>query len=33
MFFLVLAVPAVLLVLLGYVIGHGVWTWIAGTID
>ncbi len=30
MFVLVLAVPALLVVLLGYVVGHGLWSSIAG---
>jgi hypothetical protein len=29
-FVLVLAVPALLVVVLGYVVGHGLWTLIAG---
>jgi hypothetical protein len=29
-FVLVLAVPALLVVVLGYVIGHGLWSWIGG---
>ena len=33
MFVLVLAVPALLVVVLGYVIGHGLWSWIGGIID
>ena len=32
-FVLVVAVPALLVVVLGYVVGHGLWTWIAGTAD
>jgi hypothetical protein len=33
MFVLVFAVPALLVVVLGYVIGHGLWAWIGGMID
>lgn len=33
MFVLVVAVPALLVVVLGYVLGHGLWTWIAGAVD
>ena len=33
MFVLVFAVPALLVVLLGYVVGHGLWSWIGGMID
>ena len=33
MFLLVLAVPALLLVVLGCVVGHGLGTWIAGIAD
>ncbi len=33
MFVLLLAVPALLVVILGYVVGYGVWTWIGGLID
>jgi hypothetical protein len=29
-FVLVLAVPALLVVVLGYVVGYGVWTWLTG---
>jgi hypothetical protein len=32
-FVLVLAVPALLVVVLGYVVGYGLWTWIGGAID
>jgi hypothetical protein len=32
-FVLVVAVPALLVVVLGYVVGHGLWTWIAGAVD
>jgi MYXO-CTERM domain-containing protein len=32
-FVLVLAVPALLVVLLGYVVGHGIWSWSAGLLD
>jgi hypothetical protein len=32
-FVLVLAVPALLVVVLGYVVGHGLWTWLAGAAD
>ena len=33
MFVLVLAVPALLVVVLGYVVGHGLWAWIGGAVD
>ena len=33
MFVLVLAVPALLVVVLGYALGHGLWAWIAGPDD
>ena len=33
MFLLVFAVPALLVVLLGYVAGHGLWSWIARRLD
>ena len=33
MFVLVVVVPALLVVVLGYVVGHGLWTWIAGAAD
>lgn len=33
MFLLVLAVPALLVVVLGYVVGHGLWSWLAGLLD
>ena len=33
MFLLVVAVPALLVVVLGYVVGYGFWTWIAGMAD
>jgi hypothetical protein len=32
-FVLVLAVPALLVVVAGYVVGHGLWTWLAGAAD
>jgi hypothetical protein len=32
-FVLVVAVPALLVVVLGYVLGYGLWTWIAGMVD
>jgi hypothetical protein len=32
-FLLLVAVPALLVVVLGYVVGHGLWTWIAGMAD
>lgn len=32
-FLLLLAVPALLVVVLGYVIGHGLWAWLGGLID
>ena len=33
MFVLVLAVPALLVVVVGYVVGHGLWRWIGGAVD
>lgn len=33
MFLFVLAVPALLVVLLGYVVGYGLWTWLGGLVD
>ena len=33
MFVLVLAVPALLVVVLGYVVGYGLWSWIGGLVD
>ena len=33
MFVLLFAVPALLVVAVGYVVGHGLWTWLAGLID
>ncbi|MDK3256924.1 hypothetical protein [Blastococcus capsensis] len=33
MFLLGLAVPAFLVVLVGYVVGHALWTWIGGLVD
>ena len=33
MFVLVLAVPALLVVVLGYVVGYGVWHWLGGLVD
>jgi hypothetical protein len=32
-FVLVVAVPALLVVVLGYVVGYALWTWIAGMLD
>jgi hypothetical protein len=32
-FVLVVAVPALLVVVLGYVLGYGLWAWIAGMVD
>jgi hypothetical protein len=32
-FVLLLAVPALLVVVVGYVIGHGLWAWIGGMVD
>jgi MYXO-CTERM domain-containing protein len=32
-FLLVFAVPALLVVVLGYVVGHGLWSWIGGLLD
>jgi hypothetical protein len=32
-FVLVLAVPALLVVVLGYVVGYATWTWMAGMAD
>jgi MYXO-CTERM domain-containing protein len=33
MFVFVFAVPALLVVLLGYVVGYGLWTWLGGLVD
>ena len=33
MFVLALAVPALLVVVAGYVVGHAVWAWLTGLID
>jgi MYXO-CTERM domain-containing protein len=33
MFLLVFAVPALLVVLLGYVVGHSLWSWLGGLLD
>ena len=33
MFVLVVAVPVLLVVVLGYVVGYGLWTWISGLLD
>ncbi len=33
MFVLVFAVPALLVVLLGYAVGHRLWRWIGGMVD
>ena len=33
MFVFLIAVPVLLVVVLGYVIGHAVWTWLAGMVD
>ena len=33
MFVLLFAVPALLVVVVGYVVGHGLWTWLGGLID
>ena len=33
MFVFVFAVPALLVVLLGYVVGYGLWSWIGGLLD
>ncbi|SNR25357.1 hypothetical protein [Blastococcus mobilis] len=33
MFLLVFAVPALLVVVLGYVVGYGLWSWIGGCLD
>ena len=33
MFLLVLAVPALLVVLVGYAAGHALWAWIGGMVD
>jgi hypothetical protein len=33
MFLLVLAVPALPVVVLGYVVGYGLWSWIGGLLD
>jgi len=32
-FVLVFAVPALLVVVLGYVVGYGLWSWIGGLVD
>jgi membrane associated rhomboid family serine protease len=32
-FVLVLAVPALLVVVLGYVVGYGLWSWLGGLVD
>jgi hypothetical protein len=32
-FLLVVAVPALMVVVLGYVLGHGLWTCLAGMVD
>jgi membrane associated rhomboid family serine protease len=32
-FVLVLAVPALLVVVVGYVVGYGLWSWIGGLVD
>jgi membrane associated rhomboid family serine protease len=32
-FVLVLAVPALLVVILGYVVGYGLWSWLGGLVD
>jgi hypothetical protein len=32
-FVLVVAVPALLVVVLGYVLGYGMWAWLAGSAD
>ncbi len=33
MFLLMFAVPALLVVVLGYVVGHGLWSWIGSRLD
>ena len=33
MFVFVFAVPALLVVLLGYVVGYGLWAWLGGLVD
>ena len=33
MFVLLFAVPAMLVVVVGYVVGHALWAWIGGTVD
>ena len=33
MFVLVLAVPALLVVILGYVVGYELWSWLGGPVD
>ncbi len=33
MFVLLVAVPALLVVVLGYVVGHGLWGWLGGMVD
>jgi hypothetical protein len=32
-FVLLFAVPALLVVVVGYVVGHGLWAWIGGMVD
>jgi len=32
-FVLVVVVPALLVVVLGYILGYGLWAWIAGMVD
>ena len=33
MFVMVFAVPALLVVVLGYAVGHGLWAWLGGSVD
>ncbi len=33
MFVLLFAVPALLVVVLGYAVGYGLWTWLGGLVD
>ncbi len=33
MFLLLLVVPAMMVVVVGYVVGHGLWAWFGGLVD
>jgi nitrogen fixation/metabolism regulation signal transduction histidine kinase len=33
MFLLMLVVPALMVVVVGYVVGHGLWAWFGGMVD